>query len=657
MSTWMGIRWKHFRALLSKAATWLGPRLANSSGWERLATIITPLIYCGSLLIAWSLYLKEVDARDTEMKRRIQVAQDMLAGSPFATSIAPRHVTQSQLEQARRILEEVASSGLQKHGVHQLSALLELVEGHNATLEKSNPLQCGDLSCARHLYEYRGAALWILWCAERTTQRKAELLDNYASWSNCDPDSAYPVAVKASLLISMGDLDGAGIALDDAIKRPANRSTALEVKARLYKARKQPAEAEATFKAALEADPFNLYARINLGQFLTDENRDTESELYLQQAISIGPPQSRAHYGLAILYIKQSKLEQALREVDRALELDREEPFTHVARAQCLVQLRRFPEAVDAASTALGLDRRSPGAYLNRAIAERELGDPRRALEDVRRGLEDPGTEEGNLHLEAARDARELHDNAAEESEAKLACAQLPNSVLAWVLWGHALMELHQSPAAIEALKHALTIDTKCSDAYALIGLMQADDPSKEVRTQARDMLHRAVGLGSHTTQVYIKLSGIHVEEGELQSALVLLENGRAILTVDAELCYELGKAYHRLGRMKEAGAQYRLALGSDRDYVKAWFELSAVLLEMGSNDEALSASDELVGRRPGSAQARALRARALHALGRHGDALVSAELALTFEPGNKEYLELRDAERSHVQGEGGQQK
>ena len=81
-------------------------------------------------------------------------------------------------------------------------------------------------------------------------------------------------------------------------------------------------EAERVIKEAIQLNPDEVLAYINLGNLLDQVGKKEEAEKAYQKAISIDPENVRAHYNLGLLLAEQDKLIEAEKEFAKAIKLD-----------------------------------------------------------------------------------------------------------------------------------------------------------------------------------------------------------------------------------------------------------------------------------------------------------------------------------------------
>lgn len=81
-------------------------------------------------------------------------------------------------------------------------------------------------------------------------------------------------------------------------------------------------ESHAAFNEALQLDPTEVLAHINLGNLYDQEGKKTEAEQAYRKALSLAPDDAWAHYNLGLLLSEKGKRLEAENEFKKAHELE-----------------------------------------------------------------------------------------------------------------------------------------------------------------------------------------------------------------------------------------------------------------------------------------------------------------------------------------------
>jgi Tfp pilus assembly protein PilF len=152
-------------------------------------------------------------------------------------------------------------------------------------------------------------------------------------------------------------------------------------------------EAENSARTALDADPDNPVANAVMGNTLAvlaindaDERKGTAAQDFITRAASRGPEQALVHNARGILLIKTGTLDQAEKEIAKALQLDPALGPAHANLAYVYAQRKRYKEAEREYREAIRLQPDSAVPYNGLSIVLFEQGrykDMERACRDA----------------------------------------------------------------------------------------------------------------------------------------------------------------------------------------------------------------------------------------------------------------------------------
>lgn len=106
-------------------------------------------------------------------------------------------------------------------------------------------------------------------------------------------------------------------------KLNADRPEARSTLGAFYAQRGRIGEAEAEYNAALRLSPQYAVASINLADLYRQTGREADSERVLRKAIGLAPSDGGLHHALGLAMVRLKRLDEALPELRRATELDR----------------------------------------------------------------------------------------------------------------------------------------------------------------------------------------------------------------------------------------------------------------------------------------------------------------------------------------------
>jgi Tfp pilus assembly protein PilF len=142
------------------------------------------------------------------------------------------------------------------------------------------------------------------------------------------------------------------------------------------------AEAEAEYKAALQANPRDEQAERRLGEFAVQRNDLQEAEQRLSKAVKLQPSDPDANVGLAKVFMAMGQPQKAEPLLDRAIQLDPTSALAHFRLGTVYRQLGRTEEAkreFEQYEKYKGMKQKLQGIYhdIQAEPAEEEAAQPR----------------------------------------------------------------------------------------------------------------------------------------------------------------------------------------------------------------------------------------------------------------------------------------
>jgi TolB-like protein/Tfp pilus assembly protein PilF len=174
-----------------------------------------------------------------------------------------------------------------------------------------------------------------------------------------------------------------------------------------------------------------------------------------------------------------------------------------------------------------------------------------------------------------------------------------------------------------EAARRAIAIDPDCGLAYAALGAVAYG--TENDLDQAAKYVSQALRLDPTNTEIIGHAAWLAIMLGRTDDAIPLLEYVTDRDPVNPGALRRLGHAYSWTGRLDEAIASFRSALGLSPQYRNLNYSLGGALLSKGEAEEALDA----MKRETGEAWRLLGLARVYHALGRTLDSDASLAEAI----------------------------
>jgi tetratricopeptide (TPR) repeat protein len=279
-------------------------------------------------------------------------------------------------------------------------------------------------------------------------------------------DGQFEAAAKAFDAVSVIDKDYPGLALE--------RGLLFEGSGRSVEALQQYEDALA--KAPTDPD---LMLRVGCGKVAA--GRADQAEELLKKVLQQRPSSAETHHCLGrALLVQGTRLADALRTLERAVELDpnRAEYYLYVGWAAN--EAGNVPKAEKALAEALRLDQGLADAYWQRGVLRQRQGVVRDAVADLTRALAlRPSRHEAHASLADA--LFDLGREGEAMKEWQLAIQAQPDNATWRFRYGKLLVANHQNEGAVEQLSKALA-------------LVDTVEPPPRWRWEAHHSLARALG-------------------------------------------------------------------------------------------------------------------------------------------------------------------
>ena len=313
-----------------------------------------------------------------------------------------------------------------------------------------------------------------------------------------------------------------------------------------------PRDAEAALRTALELDPQNGGARIELGALYEDQGRFAQAAAEFERAIAVDPDHGGAQCQLGRIYRRQGRFAEAEAALRKARELEPRNGWARFELGAFYQDQGRFFEAAAEFEGAIAIDGNSGGAHCQLGGIYRRQG----RLPEAEAAL---------------RKARELE----------------PQNGWARFELGALYQDQGRFVEAAVELEGAIAIDGNNGWAHSQLGGIYRRQGRA---SEAESALNRALELDPQNGYARIELGALYEGQSKFTQAAREFERAIAIDPMNGEAHFQLGRFYRRQGRAPEAEAALRKALESGPQNVWARIELG-VLYE--SQDRFLPAAAE----------------------------------------------------------------
>ena len=398
----------------------------------RIARILLPADY------RWSYYLGRAYRSTDDLERALasfERARELKpTDDPTLIALAQVHREQRRLDRAAELVEDVLARSPDSAGALLLMA--ELAQDR------------GDPSAAVEWYER------LLRLQPAATRVHRPLAMAQRALGQTDKAKEY-LETSGEGTVGIDDPLMAELqALGSGARRHVNRGITLFNRGDF-------AEAAAAFAEAVQADPRDIGARLNMGSALARLERFDEAIQSYREVLTLDPSHAMAHFNLGVVLEKRGDLQESLLHYEASLRIDPDyrDPLFNLASG--LRRAGRCDAALGRYSRLLELDPRNASARFGEAVCLNSTGRAREAFQRLEEGLRvlpgsrpltqvaarllaaapDDGIRDGNRALKLAR--RLVEEQRDPESLETLAMA---------------LAEAGQYAEAVETQRAAITM-------------------------------------------------------------------------------------------------------------------------------------------------------------------------------------------------------
>ena len=364
----------------------------------------------------------------------------------------------------------------------------------------------------------------------------------------------------------------------------------------------------AEWNKALEMDPSDPKAHINLGTALMETGKTDSAVLHFQKAIDLNPANANAYLAMASAMVRMNRAGDAVPYYEKSAQLRPDDAKLQYDLGFVLSQTGHQADSIGHYRKALELDPANADSYAHLGVALAQTGQPDDAIPMLEKALElDPKNEPAESNLGAAltqkgrlddaiahcRKALELNAkdaqahtnlaialaNAGKADEAlthfEKAVQLVPDEASFQSNLGAALAQRGRVAEAIPHFQNAL--DLHPQDVQAMVNLAIALASTGKV-DEAIPHFERAAELAPNDAGLQTNLGAALIARGRVADAVPHLEQAVQTAPNSGDAHYHLGDAYARQKRLANAMGEWRKTLELDPDYVPALFRVADVL-------------------------------------------------------------------------------
>ncbi|MBX7104232.1 MAG: protein kinase [Gemmataceae bacterium] len=268
------------------------------------------------------------------------------------------------------------------------------------------------------------------------------------------------------------------------------------------------------FREATIHEPDSMHAWFGRGQAEAALGSDLAATRSFSTCIALGPTVADGYHGRALSYLRLGQLEQAIRDINRALKLDDSQAAARIDRSIILMAMKDYTGAEAELSRVIETGYPETRLWFLRSRIRRAKGDKAGADTDFKQGLAaTPITENDWLARSSARLPR---DPAGALIDAEECLKVYPKSARAWAQKAHIDTDYLQKTArAITALDAAIRLQPREAEFRAGRGVLKArmsdwsgarEDAAQALKLAAGD---KKLGLDDRADVIY-QVAGIY---------------------------------------------------------------------------------------------------------------------------------------------------
>lgn len=343
-------------------------------------------------------------------------------------------------------------------------------------------------------------------------------------------------------------------------------------------------EAIRHFRNAIALEPTSIRAYIALAKHHAETKRPAEAVGVLLEAQETVEITAEVHRLLGSAELQRGRLDEAISELQAALEMEPADASAHFGLAEAYRRKRMFEEAASALAKVEELDAKFPGLQLEKGRLAEAEGDMEGALASYRDALtQSPNDAALKSRLGAALVLSGELDEAEKLLEEVLKLQ--PYSGEAEHFLGRIALRRGQVEASRGRFERAVRLEPD-NGTYRMYVAWAALESNE--MTTALTEIDAALKLDPTLGDAYWLRARIEIRAGTVRDALVDLERALELNPKRIEAWAAKGESHYQLGQVREAIADFEKAVAGMPDNAYWWYRLGRLQLDEGMRVKAL---------------------------------------------------------------------
>ncbi len=338
------------------------------------------------------------------------------------------------------------------------------------------------------------------------------------------------------------------------------------------------------------ADEQKAIALTYIGIIYDDRGEYDKAVDYYKRALKYNPEYTPAYRNLALTYRHAGNLEEAVKAIEKALDIDPENLNNMVLFGNLLFLQNRYKDAAAKYEKALEFDKENPSALYNLALTRFKLGDEITGIEYLKRaGTADRAGEIAHLsYAKLGVIFTERKDYEMAKKYLELAASLEPEDPVDRYNLGIVYLKEGDLESAVKEFEKAEEFGRE--DAELLENLGEAYYSLREY-DKSIEAYNRLLNLNIRSTRIISRVAEINYKNGNLEKAYNLYKRITVLNPVseNARIAYlNMGNILDDLQRYEEAIEAYENALSIDPKDVSTLYNLGIVYKHLGKDELAI---------------------------------------------------------------------
>jgi tetratricopeptide (TPR) repeat protein len=284
----------------------------------------------------------------------------------------------------------------------------------------------------------------------------------------------------------------------------------------------------------------------------------------LNKALELQPAYAEAYNNRGLFYKRNGNYDEAIKDLNKAIAFRPQFSEALANLGSVYIKQGKYDQAINDCNTAIKQQPNFAGAYFNRAVAYANLGQTKNALADFSRAVE-------------------LNVGYAE----------------AYTKRGIEYMKENKTSDALNDLNQAIKLDPKYPEAFINRGIFYINEGKND---DALKDLNRAIELKPGYSEAFNNRGLVFYNQKKYEQALAEYNKALELNPKYTDAFYNRGLIYFDLGETDKAITEYSNAIESDPSFIKAYVNRGNAFTRIQKNSEALNDFNKAVQLNPGFA-------------------------------------------------------